>query len=81
MSVVINPIEGKFLRNWFAIGRQKGQVDLSVTWDDKDCAQASSVIKSESEKIGIKTDVSGICNLISAGDPMMFPFRAWIQAK
>lgn len=81
MSVVINPVEGKFLKNWIIFGKEAGANNLTVSWDDASSQQASLVLKDEYSKLGGQTDVSGICNLITSGDLTMFPFRAWIEVK
>lgn len=81
MPVVINPKETRLLRNWITFGQKSGANDLTVSWDDKSYVDASKTIKDEYGKLGGETNVSGICDLISGGNPSMFPFRAWIEVK
>lgn len=79
MSVIINPAQNRFLNNWIQFGNKPGEVDLTVSWDNRDCAKASSVIEAEYKKLGAGNTVRDLCELISKGDPTFIPFRAWIQ--
>ena len=82
MSVVINPVVGKYKNNWIQLGSRENLVDLAVSWDDKSALEASSVLKDEYEKLGGKTDLSGLyCLITKVGEPNFTPFRAWVQVK